>query len=522
MSITKVYLLSVPLEKDYAHTLWFASETTQQQYFLSQKKAALAHDDFTYQRKDGIIRVPEQIDTLWQQGINYVMYRNDDYNNKWFYAFITNMEYKNDGRTDLTIETDVIQTWMFEKVMKPCFVEREHAADDTIGLHTVPENLECGEYVAKFHQKISDLNDLRIVLGVTSDGEGNSDGGGRYNGIYSGITYLAFTMDKIDHVNRCISMEYSGRTDAIVSMFLAPAMLCPVVEVPEVLSYYGAYQIVRSEAVNKFNYEISKSVGSFTPHNNKLNCFPYRYLLVSNNNGGSAIYQYEHFSGDKLKFEVQGAITPGGSIRIVPQNYKGVASNNEEGLNLGKYPICNWTSDEYINWLTQNSVNIGLNLATGIGQIVAGAAAAVATGGVGAVIGGGQVASGVTTIAGQLAQIHQMSFTPPQAHGNINCGDVTTAAFNNTFTFYGMGIKDEYLQILDDYFDMYGYKIHRVKIPEVNHRSQFWYTKTIDANITGPIPQDDMQKIKDCYNRGITYWKHPENFKNFNVSNSII
>ena len=47
------------------------------------------------------------------------------------------------------------------------------------------------------------------------------------------------------------------------------------------------------------------------------------------------------------------------------------------------------------------------------------------------------------------------------------------------------------------------------------------YTKTIDANISGPIPQEDLQIIKDCYNRGVTYWRIPANFKDYTVANGI-
>ena len=37
---------------------------------------------------------------------NYCMYKNDSYKDKWFYAFITDIKYINDGMSEL-IETDV-------------------------------------------------------------------------------------------------------------------------------------------------------------------------------------------------------------------------------------------------------------------------------------------------------------------------------------------------------------------------------------------------------------------------------
>ena len=146
----------------------------------------------------------------------------------------------------------------------------------------------------------------------------------------------------------------------------------------------------------------------------------------------------------------------------------------------------------------------------------------VGTAGLGAAIGGGSVVGGVSTIAGQLAQIHQMSFAPAQSRGNINCGDVVAGTKTNTFFFHQMRIKEEYMKIIDDYFSMFGYKCDRVKIPNKNHRSRWWFTKTVDVNITqiNPIQQVDVEKIKNCYNSGVTFWKN--NIKNYALDNPTI
>ena len=111
---------------------------------------------------------------------------------------------------------------------------------------------------------------------------------------------------------------------------------------------------------------------------------------------------------------------------------------------------------------------------------------------------------------------------PPQTQGNINCGDVVTSANNNTSHYYHMSIKKEFAKIIDGYFNMFGYKVNVVKVPNKNHRSNYWFTKTIDVNITGSIPMNDMNKIKACYNNGITFWKNASNIKNYSVSNTII
>ena len=142
---TDVYLLKCPLEISDINQLTFANATAQFNYFNSLPK--LTVDNFTYQRKDGTIRYGANFDSL--QSYNYVMYRNDAYSNKWFYAFITGMEYLNDNVTAIAIKTDVWQTWQFDLTFKPVLIDREHTNNDTVGANTLPEDLELGEFVVK-------------------------------------------------------------------------------------------------------------------------------------------------------------------------------------------------------------------------------------------------------------------------------------------------------------------------------------------------------------------------------------
>lgn len=510
--MTTVKLLNVPFESNYKDTVYFASKQEQESYMNS--KVVKTFEDATYQRKDNIIRVPAHIDTLYN--CNYVAYTNTPYTNKTFYAFITNMEYKQDDCTLLTIQTDVLQTWMFDFSVKESFVEREHVQFDTVGLHTVPENLETGDFTCLKHEDDPELKKTHIVMGSTVDTQKTKMKGGNYNGIYSGIRYCSYESNAVgvDLINTMIQLiDANGQADSIQCMFLAPEFLTTDSEV--------SVWIDHSNTVKAYQHTITEKLPTVNVRNNKCLTFPYRYLLVSNNNGGSAVYKYESFNKeDGINFSIQGALTPGCSIRLIPKNYKGLYINNEEGLNLGKYPICNWNSDVFTNWLTQNSVNIGLNVASGVAQVVGGVAVAVATGGAGVAVGGASAVAGVSAITSQLAQVHQMSFTPPQSKGNVNCGDVITASETNTFHYYQMCIKEEYMKIIDEFFQMFGYKINRVKIPEKNHRPYFWYTKTIDVNIDGPIPNDDLQKIKECYNNGITFWKPSATMGIYNVDNS--
>lgn len=525
LNISEVHLLNVPLENDYKNTLYFTSLENQRSYFASKK--VKSYTDLSYQRKNNIIRVPENIDSLWN--CNYVMYQNKAFSNKWFYCFIKDMKMINDGTTEIQIETDCIQTWFFDYNVKESFVEREHVSNDSVGTHTIPEGLELGEYVVNSVTKKESLNYKGYLIGSTIDLSQNTIdedtanvGGAVYNGVFSGVKYYYFgTKEKI--VEKLKAVAEAGKSDAIVSIFCVPTTLIdgggtgPIEEGATVKSQDWDYAIMGGASDVSPNKPTT--LNGYTPHNNKLKVYPYQYLYASNNSGGSAIYHYELFSTDKTDFKLYSVVTPGMSVKLVPKNYNNIAENVDCGLNLGKFPTCSWNNDAYTNWLTQNAVNIGVGVASSA-LTIAGGIGMMATGG-GALAGGGMVASGALSIASSLGQVYEHSLIPPQAQGNLNSGDVTFSSGNLTFTLYQMSIKQEYAKIIDKYFDMFGYKVNRVKKPNKAHRGRWWYTKTIDVNIDGAIPNNDLNKIKEAYNNGITFWRNGDEIQNYSLSNGI-
>lgn len=549
--ISRVYLLNVPLENDYRHTWYFATPDNQRNYFASKVLEKHKYTDFSYQRKEGFIRIPAQYDDVL--GCNYVMYQNTAYSsdpNKWFYAFITDIKYVSDGRTDVYIETDVMQTWMWDYEVKESFVEREHVQNDTVGLHTLPEQLETGEYVHNFGNASPNFNmfyvsddETFIVNGVkidpkniSTDDRGKIDGvdtviastvnlfkelvdnkyqpvvGGIINSVSAGVGFFAYKSSAAA-CDDIAKVDAAGQGDAIVAVFMAPRWLTCDSE-----SGKNDIRVAYSQgsAQRTWTLPISddKSINTYKPRNGKLLTFPYRYLLISNNAGSEAIYKYELFpyknGGEDFAnrrvfdFRIDGALTPGCSIRLTPKNYSNSPLYLDEGLNAPKLPICCWNTDVYTNWLTQNSVNIGAQAVAGIATTAVGAVASAS--GYGAIAGVPMMIGGLASVASTVGQVHEHSLQPPQAKGNLNSGDVTFAMGNCTFTPYFMSIKKEYAEVIDGFFSMFGYKVNRVKKPNKNHRKRYWYTKTVDVNLDGAIPQKDLQKIKDCYNNGITFW----------------
>lgn len=85
-----------------------------------------------------------------------------------------------------------------------------------------------------------------------------------------------------------------------------------------------------------------------------------------------------------------------------------------------------------------------------------------------------------------------------------------------------MSIKAEFAKIIDDYFSIFGYKTNEVKVPNLTGRQNWNYVKTIDCNIIGNFPQDDLQEIKDMFNNGLTIWHNTSTFLDYSQNNNIV
>lgn len=550
----QIYLCKTPLESDYKNQLTFTSKADQTAYFAST--VIKSYDNNTYIRKDGGIKIDcnaEEIRTC-----NYLFYRNTGFDNRIYYCFITSIEYISENSTLVRYETDCFQTWYFDLVYKPCFVEREHVSDDTVGLHTVPENLQTGEYISNNQRNVSPNPDEIEwnVSGYTYQGTQYmiafqvtellpslyivADVAQNYNGIYSGLFILG--VDNADDAKTFIKGYASeGKSDAIVSCFLTYPHFFNA-GYSQAIGTHGNQVSRLYPAKTKSSAQLLKNAfsldgGSFnfttlngyTPKNNKLRTYPFCYYLVDNNAGQTAVYRNEMFKRDNTypnpSFAIYGAIGQGNSIKLIPQNYAGnetANGNYQEGLQAGKLPVCAWASDYYLNWVTQNAINMNTSVLT---SAASGAVSGGLYGGpVGAVVGG--VTSGFMAVAGNIAKTEQAKIMPDVAHGNVNVSDLNVGYFGNLagglFTIKPMSVRAEYARIIDDFFTMYGYKVSVVKTPSITGRRYWNFVKTIDCNIEGDVPQEDLLIIRNIFNKGCTFWHGANNMGNYNLTNSIV
>ena len=546
---TDLILLKCPIELDQTNQLTFATATAQFNYFNSLPK--IERSQFTYQRKDQTVRFDANFDDVLTY--NYCMYRNSSYSNKWFYAFVSNAKYINDSTTEVTLKTDVWQTWQFDLNFKQSFVMREHTNNDAVGANILDEGLQCGEYVINGigeAQYAGGASDCYIVVqcsdltkGLLKLGQGFPVGnkiGGIPQGCYM---FLLDANDSNNIKNFTRFFDAFGIGDAIVSMYLMPKSFAPNAvgfsyqetdDLQETWSFDYYVMPTTSGVTTLWDsyFTRNNTINGYVPKNNKLFCYPYNYMLMSNNDGDSAIFHWEDFSSNQAQFSVIGVPTQGCLIKILPKNYKGQPSRHTGyiySLNARSLPLVSWNSDYYLNWQAQNGIRSGTRATAEYATDYVAAGKDVANG---AEITGANIAEGASRTLAYVGQTIKSLFNevsggytaqlePDQMKGQAN-GDLNFSYGRMTFTEYDMSIKAEVARSIDNYFSMFGYRTDKMKVPNITGRTNWNFVQTQGCNVIGNIPQLDLQEVKDMFDRGVTFWHNPATFQDYSQNNNIV
>lgn len=503
-------LKNVPLDTTYEHTIYFDSITAQYSYFAGLVK--FTYNDTTYIRVTGNrIKVEKNAADLYD--CNYIMFQNAAFGGKWFYAYITSVEYIANEVSEIRFELDVMQTWFFDCSPDYCFVEREHSPLDSLGGNLVPEPVELGEYVFNSYAPIiPGMNRLAVIVAIV-DVE-NEAQGRVYDGIYGAATLYAFNYTDSAGINNKVN-EYIQQSEAIVSIYTCPQIFIAD-DIPA-----GGMQVPESwQTEGKFYtappISPDDELDGYKPHNRKLYTYPYSYFHVDNASGSELALRYEFFPSRTPQIRVDATITQPVQIVAFPFLYKGVTNAqtlNTESIQINNFPLCSWAVDSYQAWVAQNAIPTAMNATEALG----GAAAM-------SVMTGNPVPLGASVIS-QIFSIGQQAYKASIAadlcKGSRNNGNVNAA--HGRAQFYGgrVSINRFYAQRIDQFFDMFGYATNRVKIPNRNRRRHWNYVKTVGATVTGSVPCDDMKKICQIYDTGITFWKNGNEVGNYSLDNAV-
>lgn len=469
---------------------------------------------------------------------NYMAFQNPDYSNKWFFAWIDDVNYISDGTTEITYTIDAWSTWWEYWNAKTCYVLREHVNDDGIGKNTIPEPIipQNFESIKTVYDTSFD-NTYGYYIAVSTNYDPTSEkqfpGSSLYNGqIFAEKIYL-FDGTKFDGIAGAVTslgqflIDSSGHLGDIKNVFVVPNACINVADLEQKQGNgYKFYELKYSTTPAQFETTIELS--NLNVKNNKCKCYPYHYVMATNHNGATNIYKIEQFSNkNTIKFLTQIAIALGCSGNSVPKNYKGITINVDEAIPLPKYPICEWSSDAFTNWLVSQSVNIVTSSTLSIANAVLSAKSSGKVSNSGTFTFDESTANNVTSVAGEIgAKVGSVyeAYLAPNIRGGTNTADINFLMNWSNIYFHEMCATSEYLQIADDYFTRFGYQVNVVKKPNLFGRKYWNYVEIGPGEEigNGEVPSVYMDIINKACQSGVTIWHDHKNIGNYDLNNSIV
>lgn len=513
---SKIYICNgIKLDKTYKNVVNYSESNM---ISLCQANKVKEANNYSF-IKHGVNKI--QVDFTYSECLrcNYMAFQNYDYNNKWFFAFIDSIEYVSNACTIINFTVDEFATWFTSVTVKPCFVVREHVNNDTLGLHTIDEGLEFGDYKIYSHTTDPYNKVQEAILGCSEDYmDSYKTKVNTYNGIYTPLTYYGFS-EKLSFQGVITGLQTNDKIGTISSMFMAPTWLYE--------HESGIVKIKNSDDPKTINMGISRinALDGYIPKNAKMLCYPYCYIGLSNIVGQYNMYKQEFWnlnSSNQMVVRMYGSLSSGASIRAVPINYKGDQEAWDESIVLGKFPALAWASDEYTNWLTQNGVNIlGLELNAEQAGYLGGALMT----GAGAMVGNyTMVGAGIASMWSTMQTNQRMSRIPASVKGSVNSGDVVASANENCLHIYQVTIRSEYAKVCDEFLTKFGYKVTTLKTPNITGRHYWNYVQIGASEVIGygNIPSDSMDQINRIFQNGVTIWHNHANIGNYNLDNNIV
>lgn len=528
---TVIFYSGVKMDPNYQNTLRWLTYEAQQNFFLNTLPRLATVERISYQRVTrGVIRVQLGISVL--NTCNYMAFVNTDLNNKWFYAFVTRTEYVNNTTTDIFYELDYIQTYYFQASFGPCFVEREHVANDTVGAHTLPEPVRINSNIAPTLIQNINVGDCAIVCAkVDIEEDQEFAAAEKVGNLVNPIKFYIFNSGYNDRTvgatvykgfhtltGLLMTQAWANAESEVVSFFMFPFNLLGAP------TDSGSNSLTRDVLSTDVNIPRPTNLHGYVPRNNKLFTYPFSYVTVDN---GDAVNQYrwEWFRNTAVQFRYIGALCCNPEVYLMP-----IAYNNSDGNAapcwaeksvINNFPQIPFAVDSYRAWLAQTQSTRKNKLISGIATgAVGGGSTGAAAGPIGAAVGafiggvGGAITAGINnSIADAEARDQANKWS------GASTGNTEIATGNLAFRVNHMCLTAEQAKVIDDFFSMYGYQVNEVKAPSIHTRARWNYLKTNGLNVIGSVPAECYDALRRIHEHGITYWENHAEIGNYALSN---
>lgn len=525
MIISQLKILKgVPFNADSKIVITFNSYDSQYNFF--NRYTIADYRNTTFIKGFFYKKIKIDIDFEEIKYANYILFKNtDEENDRWNYAYITNIEYISENCTYIEIEMDYFQTYLGDIIFGECKMERMMTDLDEIDYSLVTEEepeLLVDNYLITGHDEINfniwkvcvcykpnliveSMKDVTNIIGQQLSGNNQLNyrdyttgqysqyfnrGGAITDTYMTGCAYRVYDIsdsnDLENITNDLWKLETLGYS--ILNIYMIPS---------EFRTNDGVYEKTieldgAKSPYRKSDKKIYIDTDGYTPINKKCYTYPYMYLELSNKQGDSKIYKYEYLGNENnTTFKMLGTFYNKAEAVVYPTIYKcaNIISNRsvmyDYGVSIKEMPECQWNTPA-------QATRAGIGL-------ISDAVMAVATGGASLPFTAGKLATGAVKTATDPSTKGMSAMPILQA-----LFDVVGWTFRQYTTFQ---IKE-----IDDYFSQFGYSITATLKPNILGNRRFNYVKTKNAVVRGNIPIYARKQIIDKLNDGITFWHDLQNF----------
>lgn len=479
---------------------------------------------------------------------NYLMYQNADISNKWYFAFIDNVQYNSLNSVIISHTIDVWQTYQFDITYYKNLILRAHVAKsaDTVGRWLAPEPISVAPEFERKHNIFNNLSWVpQYVLHSTSVFN-NSTKKYEYKGNGTGATLSAeygIFVDNDDDVQTVVKNygklsaaealksndddEYSNWiADLLTGQTIDKAVkLISTTSISQLQDHrnelIGLYAIPAwvHDGANKYatnnikKKEVTVALPTTTlacgyaPRNKKMLSSLCKAYLFYNENGFKLPLKPELFTSGSPSFTVK-------STEL---------STNGFILQIGSYADYTAKTNK-ISYSCEN--RLGYDSNTGLDKVLNTLTSAVgvvnAVGSVASQAFVGNVGGAVQGAVGAVQQsINMIDALGQRGVSTGASGDIMSITENRAMpVFADVSPTEAQCRYIDDYLDVYGYAINEIgKISSyMKNRSNWNYIQVANCNIKVSAPNDDVNKLKQMFESGVTIWH--KNFGDYDQANN--
>lgn len=497
----------IKIDKDYINVINY-SQADMVSLCRANQVASLA--TFSFIRDTGTIKADFNYSSALT--CNYMAFQNPDYSNKWFFAWIDDIEYRGENCIEIRYTIDQWSTWWTAINFVPVMVEREHVNDDTWKLHTLPEPVTANEYISQNVYR-DYYSAYSILVFFTPQSITAAD-------------YLGMNINNI-YCSPCRVFRYDCSqtgignmiTDMINGSVLSVSNIINLSVVPN--KYISSANLQLKEIQSNItvvsdNYQTASvtDLDGYIPVNNKCFLYPYNYIELENGHNIKH-YMYEKFSNEYKQgtFSFRGCILPNGGVSVYPTGYDGKPSINVlESLAITDFPMIAFPIDTYSAWLAQKA---STSVMQGLLTTISGAVMGAMHGGVaGAVVGAGAgLVGGVVNYLSQ--EENAKTETNPVTGTNNTTMDMVN--YSMGFCLSQKCVRADQAEKIDNFFSQFGYNVSKVKIPNITGRTYWNYVKINGICGYGNLPESARNEINKIMNQGVTIWHSHANVGNYLV-----